>query len=78
MMLGHFHQYIHTNNIIVNGSIKGYDEWVNLMNFSFQRPIQSLWINSPVYNEMVLRTPILCDSYKGGYISPQERAQQKR
>jgi len=64
MMCGHFHQYIHTNSLIVNGTIKGYDEWVNLMNFSFERPQQSLWINHPE-NGMVFRTPILCDSYQG-------------
>jgi predicted phosphodiesterase len=71
MLLGHFHQYIHTNNIVVNGSIKGYDEWTNLQNFSFQRPMQALWVNHPEHG-MVLRTPILCDSYAGGYLTPEE------
>lgn len=63
MMLGHFHQYIHTNQLIVNGSIKGYDEFANEFNFSFERPQQALFINHPE-NGMVLRTPILCDSYE--------------
>lgn len=60
MILGHFHQYIHTNSMVVNGSIKGYDEWVNLMNFPFEPPQQALWINHPKAG-MVMRTPILCD-----------------
>jgi len=63
MMLGHFHQYIHTNQLIVNGSIKGYDEFANEFNFMFERPQQALFINHPD-NGMVLRTPILCDSYE--------------
>ena len=63
MMLGHFHQYIHTNQLIVNGSIKGYDEFANEFNFMFERPQQALFINHPK-NGMVLRTPILCDSYQ--------------
>ena len=63
MMLGHFHQYIHTNQLIVNGSIKGYDEFANEFNFSFERPQQALFVNHPT-NGMVLRTPILCDSYE--------------
>ena len=62
MMIGHFHQYIHTNQLIVNGSIKGYDEFANEFNFSFERPQQALFINHP-RNGMVIRTPILCDSY---------------
>jgi len=72
MMLGHFHQYIHTNNIIVNGSIKGYCEFANMCNFTFQRPMQALWINNPELG-MVMRTPILCDSYDGGYVSAMTR-----
>lgn len=62
MMVGHFHQYVHTNNLIINGSIKGYDEYANLMNFSFEPPQQALFINHPTHG-MVLRTPILCSSY---------------
>lgn len=63
MMVGHFHQYVHTNNLVINGSIKGYCEFANQCNFSFERPQQSLWINHP-QEGMVFRTPIFCDSYK--------------
>lgn len=63
MMLGHFHQYVHTNQLVINGSVKGYDEYANNMNFPAERPQQALFINHPT-NGMVLRTPILCDSYK--------------
>jgi transposase/predicted phosphodiesterase len=60
MILGHFHQYIHTNSMIVNGSVKGYDEFANLCNFAFEPPQQALWINHPTHG-MVFRTPVLCD-----------------
>jgi transposase len=60
MMLGHFHQYIHTNSLVVNGSVKGYDEFANINNFNFEPPQQALWINHPQYG-MVFRTPVLCD-----------------
>ena len=63
MMVGHFHQYVHTNQLIINGSIKGYDEFANEFNFAFERPQQALFINHPSHG-MVLRTPILCDSYE--------------
>lgn len=65
MMLGHFHQYVHTNQLVINGSSKGYDEYANLMNFAFERPQQALFLVHP-RNGMVMRTPILCDTYPGG------------
>lgn len=65
MMVGHFHQYVHTNQLVINGSVKGADEFSNIMNFSFERPQQALWVNHPE-NGMVFRTPILCDSYENG------------
>lgn len=63
MLVAHFHQYVHTNQIVINGSVKGYDEFANLMNFPFERPQQALFLNHPE-NGMVIRTPILCDSYE--------------
>lgn len=64
MMLGHFHQYIHTNAMVVNGSLKGYDEYANLCNFPWEPAQQALWINHP-RNGMIFRTPVLCDETKG-------------
>ena len=65
MALGHFHQYVHTNLFIINGSIKGYDEYANICNFPYEPPQQALFINHP-YRGMVMRTPILCDAYQDG------------
>ena len=47
MTCGHFHKYGTIENIIVNGSLKGYDEWVYKMNFRYEQPIQALWVTHP-------------------------------
>lgn len=47
MVCGHFHKYGTIQGAIVNGSLKGYDEWVSKMNFAFERPIQALWVTHP-------------------------------
>lgn len=44
MLLGHWHQWIPMLDQIVNGSLKGYDEYAYQSNFSFQLPIQGLWL----------------------------------
>lgn len=43
MLIGHWHQYIPMLEVIVNGSLKGYDEYAQANNFGFQLPIQALW-----------------------------------
>lgn len=63
MMCGHFHQYIHSNSLIVNGSLKGYDEYASTNNFSFEEPQQALFIVHPVFG-ITYRIPIMCDSYE--------------
>lgn len=47
MVLGHWHQYTPTMGFIVNGSLKGYDEYANMNNFAFEVPIQALWLVHP-------------------------------
>jgi len=47
MILGHWHQYISMGRVIVNGSLKGYDEYANAGNFGFEPPKQALWMNHP-------------------------------
>lgn len=47
MVLGHFHQYFHGRGLIVNGSLKGYDEYAYGFNFAPEVPQQALWITTP-------------------------------
>lgn len=47
LLIGHWHQLIQLQRIIVNGSLKGYDEYAYSNNFPFERPRQALWITHP-------------------------------
>lgn len=47
MLLGHWHQLIQLQRLIVNGSLKGYDEYAYTNNFPFEAPRQALWITHP-------------------------------
>lgn len=60
MLIGHWHQYIHLNSLIVNGSIKGYDEYAYNNNFGFEPPQQGLWITHPQWR-MTFRMPVYVD-----------------
>jgi hypothetical protein len=47
LWMGHWHQYLSTPSLIVNGSLKGYDEYAFINNFSFEQPQQALAIVTP-------------------------------
>ena len=63
MICGHWHQYIHLTRLIVNGSLKGYDEYAYTNNFGFERPQQALWITHPVHG-ITFRMPVYVGSDK--------------
>lgn len=63
MILGHWHQYIHDERTIVNGSMKGYDEYAAANNFRFEKPRQALWVTHHKYG-MTYRMPVLCEPVK--------------
>jgi hypothetical protein len=60
MLLGHWHQYIHHSRVIVNGSLKGYDEYAYSNNFGFEPPQQALWVTHPKYG-ITYRMPVRVD-----------------
>jgi hypothetical protein len=49
MVLGHFHQLIMapSSGFLLNGSLKGFDEYAAINNFAFEVPQQALWITVP-------------------------------
>jgi hypothetical protein len=47
MICGHWHQMMMLTRLIVNGSLKGYDEYAYAGNFPFELPTQGLWITHP-------------------------------
>lgn len=65
MICGHWHQYIHLVRLIVNGSLKGYDEYAYQGNFGFEPPMQALWITHPDH-AITFRMPVYCDARAKG------------
>ena len=49
LLMGHFHQYMTIPGIIVNGSLKGWDEYAYTSNFGFEPPSQAFWLTTPDY-----------------------------
>jgi hypothetical protein len=47
LLLGHWHQLIQLQRLIVNGSLKGYDEYAAQGNFGYEIPQQACWITNP-------------------------------
>lgn len=60
LIMGHWHQYIHLSKLIVNGALKGYDEYAYTGNFPFEKPQQALWITHPVHGS-TFRIPVYCE-----------------
>ncbi|HLB49832.1 MAG TPA: hypothetical protein VJL59_22675 [Anaerolineales bacterium] len=60
MICGHWHQYIHLSRLIVNGALKGYDEYAYANNFPFEPPSQALWLTHPKYR-ITYRMPVYVD-----------------
>jgi transposase-like protein len=59
LMCGHFHQYTHMTRVIVNGSLKGYDEYAYTNGFGFELPQQALWLTHPKMG-ITYRMPVYC------------------
>ena len=60
MLLGHWHQLIQLQRLIVNGSGKGYDEYAYANNFPFEPPRQALWLTHP-QNGITFSAPVLVE-----------------
>lgn len=44
LVMGHWHQLMMVKGMIVNGSVKGYDEYAAASNFDFEIPQQASWL----------------------------------
>jgi len=60
MLLGHWHQLIQLERLIVNGSLKGYDEYAYSNNFGFEPPRQALWLTHPEHG-LTFSMPVYVD-----------------
>jgi len=63
MICGHWHQYIQLKRLIVNGSLKGYDEYAFTNSFPFEEPTQALWITHPRFG-ITYRMPVFSQQHK--------------
>lgn len=63
MWIGHWHQYISTPGMIVNGSLKGLDEYAWINNFGYEVPQQALAVVTPEHN-ITLQAPVFCQDRK--------------
>ncbi len=63
LILGHWHTYIHTSRVIVNGSMKGMDEYAYQGNFGFEPPQQALWVTNANHG-ITFRMPVYCEQAK--------------
>lgn len=64
MLLGHWHQYMPLHRTIVNGSLKGYDEYANQNNFGYEPPTQALWMTHPEHG-ITQHWPVYLDQRVG-------------
>lgn len=44
LIVGHWHQLMYLKRMIVNGSLKGYDEYAFDSNFEYEPPQQAFWL----------------------------------
>jgi hypothetical protein len=59
LWMGHWHQYLSTPSLIVNGSLKGYDEYAMVSNFAFEQPQQAFAIVTPERG-VTIQAPVFC------------------
>lgn len=59
-LLGHWHQLLWGNDFVVNGSLKGYDEYARHNGFGFEEPQQALFIVTPERG-IVQRLPVFAE-----------------
>src|ERR1700728_1840410 len=54
LVMGHWHQRADFKGIIVNGSLKGVDEYSYDSNFDLEPPEQSFWITDPKHGKTIV------------------------
>ncbi len=63
MWCGHWHQLVQTPSLIINGSLKGVDEYAFINNFSFEQPQQALAVITPERG-ITIQAPVFCADRK--------------
>lgn len=65
MVVGHWHQLmlLPGQGLIVNGSLKGYDEYARVSSFAYEQAQQGLWLTTPEHG-VTLTMPIMVEDRK--------------
>lgn len=63
LWMGHWHQYVPSPSLIVNGSMKGLDEYAFINNFAHEAPQQAMAIITPEHG-ITIQAPIFCQDRK--------------
>ena len=66
MVMGHWHQYIAmpSSGLIINGSLKGFDEYSYGMGFNYEPAQQALWVTTPEHGATGFHLPIIVQDKK--------------
>lgn len=59
LVMGHWHTLTYGPSFIVNGSLKGFDEYAFTENFGFEQPQQAAWLMVPEHGK-TWTAPIFC------------------
>ena len=78
ILMGHWHQLIQTRRFIVNGTLKGYDEYAFSNNYGFEPAQQALWLTHPVFG-IIHQMPVLSEEPRnvaadGGWVTWKDAA----
>lgn len=57
MLMGHWHQLAFIRGLIINGSVKGYDEYAYVSNFAYEPAQQAFWVTDPMHG-ITIKAPI--------------------
>lgn len=64
LVMGHWHQLVYGPSFVVNGSLKGYDEYAAVSNFPFEPPQQACWLMTPEHGKTWTAPVLSCDRAK--------------
>jgi predicted phosphodiesterase len=70
LVLGHWHQLIQMQRLIVGGTLKGYDEFAYDNNFPYEPPRQALWLVHPARG-ITFSMPVLLEEKRPEAKDPQ-------
>lgn len=74
LIIGHWHTRLNQPVVKVNGTGKGFDEYSFKMNFDYQQPQQSFWLDTPEY-KITLEMPVFVKCPNEGWERQQTEQQ---